>query len=228
MSELIENLRKFNRKERFFLVGMALGNPDFALSDPFRGEINAVLGLDVPRGAFVGMDYHLDWIFASLYLQHHGGNPGPHANLDKLVRAHQEDIDLVVAYSTESVSHVVLLEAKGVTGWTNKQMTSKAARFKDIFGEHGQVWPEIAPHFALLSPRPPQRLDTTAWPAWMLRDGRAPWIELPIRQDLKRVTRCTADGIITASGRHWKVIGEKSIDHLAPSDGNSRRLSVEP
>jgi hypothetical protein len=34
--ELVEHLRAFNRKERFLLVGQALGNPHFALGDSFR------------------------------------------------------------------------------------------------------------------------------------------------------------------------------------------------
>ena len=206
MPNLVEHLRSFNRKERFFLVGMALGTPTFGLSDDFRQRINAALGLEVPPDAFVAMDYHLDWIYASLYLWRHGGNPGPHSNLDKLVRAHQEDIDLIVAYSDGNTSHVVLLEDKGVTGFTNAQMASKAAHFKAIFGEDGGAWPGAIPHFVLVSPKRPAKLETESWPTWMRPDGQTAWIELTIGQGLKRVTRCTADGTVTSTGQHWKVV----------------------
>ncbi len=36
MMTLMEHLESFNRKERFFLVGNALGNPDFQLSTDFQ------------------------------------------------------------------------------------------------------------------------------------------------------------------------------------------------
>ena len=35
MSAFIEYLRSFNRKERFFLIGTALGNPAFRLDSAF-------------------------------------------------------------------------------------------------------------------------------------------------------------------------------------------------
>ena len=65
---LIEWLESFNRKERFFLIGNALGNTDFSLSDEYRTKLGAVLGIHPPKDAFVAMDYHLDWIHAGLFL----------------------------------------------------------------------------------------------------------------------------------------------------------------
>ena len=59
MSALIDQLKRFNRKERFFLVGLALGNPDFKLSDAFRSSLHDLLGVSIPADAFVAMDYHL-------------------------------------------------------------------------------------------------------------------------------------------------------------------------
>ncbi|MBI4301278.1 MAG: hypothetical protein HY664_01570 [Chloroflexi bacterium] len=67
MLEIIANLRLFNRKERFFLVGMALGNPKFKLIEQFRNQLNDKLGLFVPEDAFAAMDYHLDWIYAQSF-----------------------------------------------------------------------------------------------------------------------------------------------------------------
>ena len=66
MPDLIEVLEQFNRKERFFLIGQALGNEDFPLSKSFRKALGEEIGIDIPRGAFAAMDYHLDWIAASL------------------------------------------------------------------------------------------------------------------------------------------------------------------
>jgi len=39
-TDLISLLKYFNRKERFFLLGQALGNKDFRISDTFRNEIS--------------------------------------------------------------------------------------------------------------------------------------------------------------------------------------------
>ena len=65
---LIEWLEAFNRKERFFLVGNALGNTNFNLSDEYRTKLHSVLGIHPPQHSFVAMDYHLDWIHAGLFL----------------------------------------------------------------------------------------------------------------------------------------------------------------
>ena len=65
MMTLMEHLESFNREERFFLVGTALGNPDFQLSTDFQTKLNTAFGIQPPNSAFVAMDYHLDWLHAS-------------------------------------------------------------------------------------------------------------------------------------------------------------------
>ncbi|WP_349918403.1 hypothetical protein [Aeromonas veronii] len=67
-NDLIENLKSFNRKERFYLVGQMLGNPEFRMDDKQLDEISRLIGFKIPREYFAAMDYHLDWIYASLYL----------------------------------------------------------------------------------------------------------------------------------------------------------------
>ena len=68
MMTLMEHLESFNRKERFFLVGNALGNPDFHLSTDFQTKLNTAFGIQPPNSAFVAMDYHLDWLHAGPFL----------------------------------------------------------------------------------------------------------------------------------------------------------------
>ena len=60
MMTLIERLESFNRKERFFLIGDALGNQSFQLSDDFRTRLGTAFGIQPPSNTFVAMDYHLD------------------------------------------------------------------------------------------------------------------------------------------------------------------------
>jgi len=62
VTTFVEYLRRFNRKERFYLVGWALGRRKFQLDDNFRISMAGKLGLEIPSSAFVAMDYHLNWI----------------------------------------------------------------------------------------------------------------------------------------------------------------------
>jgi len=145
MSSLLDYLKMFNSKERFFLVGQILGKSRFSPSKKFRGELNKVLGLEIPTKVFAAMDYHLDWLYASLELArgckekyiHKNGNQ----KADKKIKGQQEDIDFLIAFNEnddeKKPTHIVLIEAKGVTAWSNKQMDSKVKRLNEIFGKKG-------------------------------------------------------------------------------------------
>ena len=206
MSQIIEHLKSFNSKERFFLVGHILGNVAFIPSPAFRESIASTLHLHLPEDVFAAMDYHLDWLYASLYLAFNQEKSRIFVNDDHLIKAQQEDIDFVFAYDANNVCHIILLEAKGVGVFTNKQMASKAARFGEIFGTDGKRWPKVVPHFALVSPNPPsQRLQSSAWPVWLAPNNTVPWIELPIPSPLKKVTRCNQQGRADQNGQYWTI-----------------------
>ena len=61
MNKLTNLLESLNRKERFFLVGDALGNRKFNLGDDYRNNLQKVTGLKIPSNAWVGMDYHINY-----------------------------------------------------------------------------------------------------------------------------------------------------------------------
>lgn len=206
MRKLIDNLRSFNSKERFFLVGHILGNTDFAPSQAFKESIENSLGLKIPGESFAAMDYHLDWLYASLCLTFSdGGESEIFANTDHIIKAQQEDIDFIIAFVEEDSCHIILLEAKGVTGWTNKQMNSKAIRFEEIFGFDGEKWPNVKPYFMLLSPQRPKQLDVSKWPSWMVVGEQLPWIELSVPKGLRKVTRCDSEGQKNKNGQFWRM-----------------------
>jgi hypothetical protein len=48
MTMLIERLKRFNRKERFLLVGLALDNPSLTLGANFRSSLGDLFNLAVP------------------------------------------------------------------------------------------------------------------------------------------------------------------------------------
>ena len=61
-----------NAKERFFLIGKILGNSEFKLSAKFREELYKIFGMKLPTEVFLAMDYHLDWLYASLQITEDG------------------------------------------------------------------------------------------------------------------------------------------------------------
>ena len=208
MPNLIETLSSFNRKERFYLIGKALGNSTFVLSDAFRRDLAHALDPElppIPKDAFAAMDYHLDWIYASLYIARNALPAPCTANATGKIRGTPEDVDLLVAFEDRGQRHLVLIEAKGATGFTNKQFKSKATRLEEIFGKHGNCWPGVTPHFAVISPRKPQRLETASWPQWMTREGRIPHLRLDMPNNLMKVTRCDEQARSSSIGGYWKV-----------------------
>ena len=205
MQNLIEYLKDFNAKERFFLVGQILGNPNFTLASEFRDKLSDLLGISIPANALSAMDYHIDWLYASLNLAKDNDPTKVYLNDNNIIKAQQEDVDWLIAFKGQSEYHLVLIEAKGVTGWMNKQMTSKAIRFGDIFGNLGNRWPGVAPHFVIMSSSPPQRLLAEKWPLWMAPNGKIKWLPLSIPKNLIRVVRCNGQGRENQNGQSWKL-----------------------
>ncbi len=151
MNELMTLFKKFNRKERFYLVGNALGNPEFNLSEDFINKIQKAfvdLNQPIPSNAFVAMDYHLDWIYTALFLSANE-NKNVYDLDSNLVTANQEDVDLLVAFPDQNdinKTHLILCECKAESSWTNKQISSKASRLKKIFGETENKYKDIIIH----------------------------------------------------------------------------------
>ncbi len=122
-------------------------------------------------------------------------------NDDYKIKAQQEYVDWLIAFKSENIYHLVLIEAKGVTGWTNKQMTSKANWFGDIFGEQGTTWPGVMSHLVIMSPSSPKGFLVEKWPHWMAPNGHIRWLGLTIPEHLKQVCRCNLQDKKTRMGK---------------------------
>lgn len=213
MADVTTWLKAFNRKERFFLIGAALGNPSFDLDPHFRAGLDETFAIAIPADAFVAIDYHLDWLHASLFLSDSGTTgAGVFPNSDQVATGTQQDIDLLIAYQGPQDVHIVMIEAKVETGWTNKQTLSKVKRLEAIFGEDGRRYPGVTPRFALLSPRRPQRLRISRWPGWMLTKGRPFWLQIDGPLQPYVLQRCDADGQRSASGTQFRAMQVKATD----------------
>lgn len=178
----------------------------FELGLPFRKTLSRTIGVEVPEGAFCAMDFHLDWIYAALCAV---GSPcidDLYSNAVRHVQGQHEDVDLLVAFESGGDTHLILIEAKATSSWTNKQAESKAKRLRGFFADQKEC-KRVTPHFILMSPKRPGKLTTGDWPAWMTADqnDQPLWIELPIPNDLQKVGLCDAAGITNAKDGFWRI-----------------------
>ncbi len=213
-SALAELLKRFNRKERYWLLADALGEKFSTLDPNYRQRLGKLLDLQIPDDAWWAIDYHFNWLYAALWCAKHDleppgdsplaeNNGSPPAIADNL-----EDIDLLIAFGQT----LILVEAKGVTGWTNGQMTSKARRLSSLTDVIGDV--DI--RLVLTSPRYSTGLEKGDWiqivPDKMMppKEGR-PYHHMTMkslagRQDLLRVERFKSAGMPAETGNHWRIV----------------------
>lgn len=216
-NKLIENLKSFNRKERFYLVGQMLGNPDFRMDKTQLNEISKLIEVKIPSEYFAAMDYHLDWIYASLFLTKNCADKAFKRNsiendgvkIDYQISGTQEDVDFLLAFvDHENTTHIVMIEAKGDSYFSNDQLNSKNKRFKAIFGNE-DTWPNVRPHFLLCSPKEPQKVNIED-PVYFLgpQESQIIWFSLVIDSGKNKVTRCMGrkeNYKPSNKGDHWKV-----------------------
>jgi len=203
---MVDYLEQLNRKERFFLIGLALGNPKFKLDESFLKKLNNEFHTDIKGRTFVAMDYHLNWIFAAAELA--VGTPvhdNIYDNKDKVIDGTQTDVDLLIAYEDNGgFTNLVMLEAKGVTSYDNVQFRHKIDRFTKIFGENGNRFEKVKPYFGLISPKEPKNLDVDYCPSWLKVDGRIPWFEMDMSDRLV-VFGCDRQGNSNEKREFWTV-----------------------
>ncbi|EKB17159.1 hypothetical protein HMPREF1168_03386 [Aeromonas veronii AMC34] len=211
--DIISNLKSFNRKERFYLIGQMLGNPEFRMDDNQLDKISKLIGLTIPRKYFAAMDYHLDWIYASLYLTKNNSKSCVERNFieesgietDYQISGTQEDVDFLLAFVDEKkITHIVMIEAKGDSYFSNGQLDSKNKRFKAIFGNEN-TWPNVRPHFIICSPKKPQKINIEEPAYFIFKNSKLPWFELDMGEGKNKVTRCNEGGEPYVNGKYWTV-----------------------
>lgn len=191
MADLIKILESFNRKESYFLLAQALGNPKFRLSRNFRLMLGKELGFDkegfeIPPDAFVGMEYHLNWVHASLVLKYCNEVDDAVNHLrNGAATGSKEDVDLLIAFPDDDGRryHLIFIEAKGYetdgfAPFIKKQLVSKIKRLKKILGPNGTLFPNVESYVCLMSGYEPLNLNDKNWPTW--RGHPLKWLELPL------------------------------------------------
>ena len=216
---LVEVLEAFNRKERHLLWEQATGaGGGVRLSDGFRRSLSVAIGVPVPAAPehLVALDYHLNWLYGALLLKSGRAQPDrPHAippaeeddpHGRRAYERNQEDVDLLVAFQSEDLVHVILVEAKGFTPWGTKQMQSKLRRLERILRDAGPS-DGIELHLVLTSFTPPRKLDVD-WGQWGQDDtGQPPWV--PLREPVARllIEECDTSGARMRDGQYVHVVG---------------------
>lgn len=205
MSNIVEALKRFNRKERYWLLRNALGDGSKRLGDDFRQNLGEILDIKVPAHAWWAMDYHLDSIIGALHLCT-GGKVGDKVQNDKkLVHGTHGDVDMVVAFNKT----LILIEAKGVTAWSNSQLNPKVDRLVQIFGEGDSLPGGVTLRFVLTSPLQSNKLvrdGVKPWPKWMTGSDKKPLFQtLKMDKGLLKVVRCGDDGKSNKDGKSWNI-----------------------
>ncbi|MFQ2059345.1 hypothetical protein ACK349_00120 [Aeromonas veronii] len=186
------------------------------MDDDQLDEISKLIKVKIPSEYFAAMDYHLDWIYASLFLtQEHDEKIFPrnfidnNKKVDLQISGTQEDVDFLLAFiDHKNKTHIVMIEAKGDSYFSNAQLNSKNKRFKAIFGDEN-TWPNVRPHFLLCSPKEPQNVSIQDPVYFMLAKDQSPiWFPLLMGTGKNKVTRCMDDdknNKPSSEGDHWKV-----------------------
>ena len=197
---LVRNLKLFNAKERDHLMraaylGVSKPYEDTTkfLSDDFDTKLKLhvkELELDESqtRCVFAGMDYHLDWLFAALWMTANhpnwDGNPDDkiclpletHKTVDginnlhsdfRLITGTQEDIDLLVVYTDGKKLAMLFIEAKGSAAFDRVQLGRKLIRLDRIIAQADSEL-QMQCRLILVAPKKPDFRDTegnqyTSW-----------------------------------------------------------------
>lgn len=203
--DIVERLQRFNAKERYWLLHSALGPAELAA--PFLQALcDAAEVHPPPPATWWAIDYHLDWLACALAGDIALGAPQP-PPVQGWTLGTQEDVDLIVAWSASGSTHLLMVEAKGYTPNSNRQLSSKAAKLHLLFGDDGHRVEGVKPHFILASPTEPRRLNTADLPSWCLSaDGRPRWVELAMPGDSVQPVRCDENARRTKMGDYWTLM----------------------
>lgn len=215
MPDLVETLKRFNRKERNWLVRDALGSSAETLSTSFRDRLNKCIqtvdpSAAVPQDAWWATDYHIDWLIGGLTMLAKGetvvGNAL--ANTNAIVSGSQQDIDLLVAWG----STLILVEAKGVGSWKGTGTTNKLGRLRKL---PDALFAGITPYLVLCSPDQ-GAMPTEGWPDWLGNYGKPLHITLKppaSPEPLLRVERCGVENRRPKSdGGYWRIVKAKKAE----------------
>jgi hypothetical protein len=207
--ELVEALKMFNRKERYWLIRNALREKSEILDSKFLKLLNDELFIEVPKNAWWAMDYHLDWLVGALLLVNDKGertaykrlkNPrlfkGKKGKYVYLVNGSIEDVDLIIAFKET----LIFIEAKGDADWDYERLKSKIDRLRKIVDKYEYNFIDLKTYFILMDTKamPVNQMNNiidAARPDWIITGNTLRRLDLRIKgepdfESFCRVERC--------------------------------------
>ncbi len=224
-SRFVESLRSFDSHERGLLLQWAADRP-FQLGAALGSAVSQAIGTQPPKDAFVAMDYTLDWLYAAVHgaLDDNRVQPHPWPAHGELA-ASQEDVDLLIAWEDLRGPHLVLIEAKGFTGWSNAQMKRKTTRLGAIFTE--ELRDQVDVHLFLAGPAPAKGLNVDDWPDWTRPGAHTHFLSISDPGMRFAVQRCDEEGLPTSRDwTHWSAVPRRW--QAAPSVMSEGDLVARP
>jgi len=216
MSGIVELLKAFDRKERAWLVRMAL--KPAALDQGFLNRVYKELDLTAPCSSTVwwGMDYHIDWLVAALHAFRNGWTVDElttqksMTNDDARITHSIEDFDFIIA----DKERIILIEAKAFGDWDPKRLEEKLSRLAKLSGD-GKVpnsGSDAPVQLHLILTSIDNTPDLSDIPSWIFPGGKPLYIKLDIDPgQFMRVARSDKDGKISKKGTLWKVAKDRTI-----------------
>lgn len=224
--QIIERLKRFNRKERDHLVKLAY------CEDPKEPRITKNLweelvgpNTDIPPSAdlFIGMDYHINWLYAALATanvkgdlrngQWQNGSQSKRNETQMPIQGNQEDVDLLVSWIDPDNSRLkmCLVEAKLESGWSSSQLISKRKRLALMLqeAENELKKAEKDPgldfvdfYFFLCSPKKPEKWNLS-WPQLGFEERwNVKFFNFESQENLLHVKRVSKDST------EWQILGK--------------------
>jgi hypothetical protein len=216
---LVKALKKFNRKERYWLIRNAFGENSRKLDPKFLRSLEGEHSIKVPENAWWAMDYHLDWLVAALHLFKCEGKGESFKRQDNpkqtLVNGTQLDVDLIIAFDKT----LIFIEAKGDAGWDYEQLNRKIRRLQNIAIADARYLEGVKTYFILMAPKAQRKphmeeIDAVR-PDWIFPEGTPRWLDLQIEneddqkvttfEDFNRVGRCNKEETPCKTGDFFLV-----------------------
>ena len=236
-NSIVKCLEAFNRKERYWLIRNALeeGGRPLCLSETFRNRLSTSLdGLAIPETAWWGMDYHIDWLIGALLLHKHGEkitfgyNELP--DQKRVVRGTQEDFDFIVAFDKT----IIIVEAKGVTAWSNEQINAKCDRLTDLFSLPDLSEIDTRIYFLVTSPKNSASVPWSRFPEKVIgrksgEKSEAFFMKMELGSpapEFWRIQRSDGTGP-SADGKYWQVLIDEQLKRSLEA-GPSARIQQNP
>lgn len=160
---------------------------------------------------YAAMDYHLDWLHGALWEARNAAQGMPTPTCGKReagvsagnatqydVMGNQEDVDLLLVIEDGAATHLVFVEAKGDSAFTDSQLLSKFRRLQLILAaDHAPEEPNLVVSMVLLAPGDAaKKAAERSLGASPKRIGNriVPMTMPNFPAELKLVTRCNKEG----------------------------------